>query len=158
MAGETDLLRARLDRAMEEVFGTMLGVSCARVDPGPQDDGLSVAALIGLAGALIGTLVLQADAAAARQVTALMTGAQPGAGPDEIEPVVRDAMGELANIVAGSWKGYDGNLASKCLLATPAVVTGSRYELFNQRAAIRIEETYGFDGFQCTVTVACQKA
>lgn len=153
VAEETEMLRERLDRAMEEVFSTMLGVDCARVEAGPRADGLSVAALIGLAGAMSGTVVVQGDAASAQQVAARMTGMEP----DGVDATVRDAMGELANMVAGAWKGYDQELASRCLLSTPTVVTGRRYELFSRKATVWFEAAYRFDAFRCTVTVACQR-
>lgn len=152
-AEETEILAGRLDRAMDEVFSTMLGVGCDAVESGSRPDELSVTALIGLAGIMTGTVMVQAVAAAAMRVAALMTGSEP---PD-VDATVRDAMGELANMVAGAWKGYDPELASHCLLSPPTVVTGSRYELFSKKATIRIERAYAFNGVQCAVTIACQR-
>jgi hypothetical protein len=60
--------------------------------------------------------------------------------------------------VAGAWKGYDPMLASKCLLSTPTVVVGSRYELFSRKATIRIDRVYGFEGSAFSVSVACERA
>jgi chemotaxis protein CheX len=142
-----------LDRAMGEVFGTMLGVKCIRTKEAAAIEGQTIAALIGLAGAMTGTLVLQSPSAAAMRACELMT----GVGPMEVDSTVRDAMGEMANMVAGAWKGYDPVLSSKCLLSTPTVVVGSRYELFSRRATIRIDRVYGFEGSFFSVSVACER-
>jgi chemotaxis protein CheX len=146
-------LEQYLDRAMGEVFGTMLGMSCARTESARPMAGPTIAALIGLAGAMSGTLVLQSESATGMRVSELMT----GIGTTEVDATVRDAMGEMANMVAGAWKGYDAVLASKCLLSTPTVVVGSRYELFSRRATIRIDRVYGFEGSSFSVSVACER-
>ena len=151
---EVAQLEQHLDRAMGEVFGTMLGVSCTRTEMPQAMEGPTIAALIGLAGAMSGTLVLQSESKAGMRVSELMT----GVGTTEVDTMVRDAMGEMANMVAGAWKGYDPMLASKCLLSTPTVVVGSRYELFSRRATIRIDRVYGFEESAFSVSVACERA
>ena len=152
-AAEMAQLEQNLDRAMGEVFGTMLGVSCARTESVAPMEGQTIAALIGLAGAMSGTLVLQSESKAGMRVSELMT----GVGTTEVDSTVRDAMGEMANMVAGAWKGYDAMLASKCLLSTPTVVVGSRYELFSRRATIRVDRIYGVEGSFFSVSVACER-
>jgi chemotaxis protein CheX len=147
-------LEQSLDRAMGEVFGTMIGVSCARSESAAPMKGQTIAALIGLAGALTGTLVLQSESSAAMRVSDLMT----GMSTTEVDATVRDAMGEMANMVAGAWKGYDPKLASGCLLSTPTVVVGTRYELFSRRATVRIDRVYGIEGSFFSVAVACERA
>lgn len=147
-------LERLLDRAMDEVFGTMLGVACTRTELPEWGGQQTIAALIGLAGVMTGSLVLQSDAGAAMRMTELMT----GVGPEEIDATVRDALGEMGNMVAGAWKGYDPVLASHCLLSTPTVVVGQRYELFSRKATICIDRAYAFEGFRCLVSAACQLA
>jgi chemotaxis protein CheX len=150
-------LEGYLDRAMEEVFGTMMGMECSLADD-PEHaaeamEGETVAALIGLAGALAGTVVLQCAKAGALKISACLTGMEL----TEVDAMVRDAMGEVANMVAGAWKGQDPELASRCLLSTPTVVVGSRYELFSRRALIRIDRNYKFAGHVCAITISCQR-
>lgn len=147
-------LEGFLDRAMEEVFGTMMGIACAAAGEGEPMEGETVAALIGLAGALTGTVVLQCARAGALKISGSLTGMEPA----EVDATVRDAIGEVGNMVTGAWKGYDPELASRCLLSTPTVVVGSRYELFSRRALLRIDRNYKFDGHQCAITISCQRA
>ncbi len=146
-------LEGYLDRAMEEVFGMMMGVECALAGEAEPMEGETVAALIGLAGALTGTVDLQCARAGALKISECLT----GMAPEEVDAMVRDAIGEVANMVAGAWKGQDPELASRCLLSTPTVVVGSRYELFSRRALIRIDRSYKFQGHVCAITISCQR-
>jgi hypothetical protein len=59
-------------------------------------------------------------------------------------------------MIAGAWKGFDPILASGCLLSTPTVVSGNSYELFSQRAPIRVERQYRFEELAFTVTISCE--
>lgn len=143
-----------LDRAVEEVFNTMMGVSCVPAPGagGAAPDQGSISAVVGLAGAISGSLVLHSGSEAAMRVAERMT----GIAPESVDPMVRDAMGEVGNMVAGAWKGADPVLASGCLLSTPTVVAGTSYELFSQRAPIRIERRYCFENCGLSVTLFCE--
>lgn len=141
-----------LDRATDEVFSTMLGSGCAPTQVSVAGDRGAISAVIGLAGAMSGSLVLHAGSAAACRIAARMTGVEP----EEVDALVRDAIGEVCNMVAGAWKGFDPLLASGCLLSTPTVVAGTSYELFSQRAPIRIERQYAFEDLTFTVTIFCE--
>jgi len=141
-----------LDRATDEVFSTMMGVSCAPAASESAADRGSISAVIGLAGTLSGSLVLHTSGAAAMRIAERMTGIPP----EEVDGMVRDAVGEVCNMVAGAWKGFDPALASGCLLSTPTVVAGSSYELFSQRAPIRLERSYRFEEMTLVITISCE--
>lgn len=147
-------LEGDLDRAMGEVFETMMGLGCRPAGDADGVEGETVAALIGLAGVLTGNVVVQCSRAGAMRVCGALTGVEA----TEVDPTVRDAMGELANMVAGAWKGYDPELASRCLLSTPTVVVGRKYEVFSRRALIRIERSYRFEDHLSAITISCQRA
>jgi chemotaxis protein CheX len=141
-----------LDRATDEVFSTMMGVHCDPVGETAAADGGTISAVIGLAGRMSGSLVLHAGNVTARRIAERMTGIAPA----EVDALVRDAVGEVCNMVAGAWKGLDPVLASGCLLSTPTVVAGTSYELFSQRAPIRIERRYGFEELTFIVSIFCE--
>lgn len=141
-----------LDRATDEVFSTMMGVGCAPVKGGAGTGQGTISAVIGLAGALSGSLVLHTSADAAMRIAERMM----GTAPEEVDGMVRDAVGEVCNMVAGAWKGLDPALASGCLLSTPTVVAGTSYELFSQRAPIRIERSYRFEEMTIVITISCE--
>jgi chemotaxis protein CheX len=142
-----------LDRATNEVFSTMMGVGCAPAAGEIAEDGESISAVIGLAGALSGSLVLCTSSEAAMRMAEKMM----GMAPPEVDEMVRDAIGEVCNMVAGAWKGFDPSLASGCLLSTPTVVAGASYELFSQKAPIRIKRGYLFEKLTFRVTVTCER-
>ncbi len=138
-----------LDRAVVEVFSIMVGVSCAPTEPSPAEQTETVSAVVGLAGALSGALVLRAGLKVAERMAERMAG-MPA------EPVlVHDAAGEVCNMVAGAWKALDAKLSGGCLLSTPTVVAGDRYELFGERAPLRIERTYCFEEQMFSLTLFC---
>jgi chemotaxis protein CheX len=143
-----------LDRAADEVFSTMMGVACTPAEGAATSGRETISAVIGLAGAMSGSLVLRSGNAAAMRIAERMTGVPPA----EVDAIVRDAVGEVANMVAGAWKGFDPVLASGCLLSTPTVVAGTSYQLFSQRASIRIERSYRFDDQTLTITVFCERS
>lgn len=147
-------LTANLDRAVDEVFRTMLGVECGPASENPETGGGTISAVIGLAGALSGSLVLQSGEAAARCMAGRMTGTEP----EEVDPMVRDAIGEIANMVAGAWKGFDPELSCGCLLSTPTVIAGTSYQLFSQRAPMRLERAYRFEDQSLIVSLFCDLA
>jgi chemotaxis protein CheX len=150
---ETAQFEINLDRATDEVFTTMVGASCAPAtggSTGPEAE--TISAVIGLAGALSGSLVLHSSATAAMRIVERMTGIEP----DGVDAMVRDAVGEVCNMVAGAWKGLDPALASGCLLSTPTVVAGTSYQLFSQRAPIRIERRYRFEELTLAISISCE--
>lgn len=90
-------LEGYLDRAMAEVFEKMMGLCCGPAGEVEAAEGETVAALIGLAGALTGTVVVQCSRAGAMRACGALTGVES----TEVDETVRDAMGELANIGGG---------------------------------------------------------
>ncbi|MGC2638663.1 MAG: chemotaxis protein CheX [Acidobacteriaceae bacterium] len=149
---DTSRFEENLDRAAEEVLGTMMGVLCSPVEEFRERRGETISAVIGLAGAMSGSLVLRSGFRAALRMTELMTGVAPAG----IDAIVRDAVGEVCNMLAGAWKGRDPRLCAGCLLSTPTVVAGSCYELFSERAPVRIERSYRFEETTFTVTLFCE--
>jgi len=141
-----------LDRATDEVFSTMMGVACAPDRKPAARDGETISAVIGLAGALSGSLILHTSGPAAMRIAERMIGLAPA----EVDGMVRDAIGEVCNMIAGAWKGFNASLASGCLLSTPTVVAGTSYELFSERAPIRLERSYRFEEMTFVITIACE--
>lgn len=138
-----------LDRAADDVFSTMMGVSCTPAEKRAVEERETISAVIGLAGAMSGSLVLHSGKASALRMAELLA----GFAPEGVDAMVRDAIGEICNMLAGAWKGFDPVLSSGCLLSTPTVVAGSSYELFSERAPFRLERSYRFEEMTFTLTV-----
>jgi chemotaxis protein CheX len=150
--GQVGRFEEFLDRAAEEVFSTMMGVHCVPVDQYRMRERETISAVIGLAGAMSGSIVLRSESRAAMRMAEHMT----GVAPSEVDALVRDAVGEVCNMLAGAWKGFDPELCAGCLLSTPTVVAGSSYELFSQRATVRIERSYRFAEMNFTMIIFCE--
>jgi chemotaxis protein CheX len=149
---EADRPELRLDHAVGEVFGTMMAVDCLPIEDSVAMEHETISAVIGMAGALSGSMVLHSGSRTAISMAERLTGLLP----DGVDAMVRDAVGEVCNMIAGAWKGADPMLASGCLLSTPTVVAGSSYELFSQRAPMRLERSYRFADCIFSITLFCE--
>ena len=90
-----------LDASVEEVFQLMLGVSCRRDSSPMIQEPESVTAVVGFGGLLSGACVFRSGSTAAMKIAAHMTGMEFS----EIDDTVKDGIGEICNMLAGSWKG-----------------------------------------------------
>lgn len=140
-----------LDASVDEVFQLMLGVGCQRELPPLAEEAESVTAVVGFGGLLSGACVLRSGGSAARKLAARMTGMEF----DAMDDTVKDGVGEICNMLAGSWKGKVPELAAHCGLSVPAVITGRDYKLHVQAPEFRLQHIYSFDGARFEVTIIC---
>lgn len=141
-----------MDDSVQEVFNLMMGIACEPCVDCQVSGQKSISAVIGLAGATSGACMVSSDVQAALR----MAGALMGMKLDALDDTVRDAIGEISNMVAGAWKGKIPALASACMLSTPTVVTGTNYQLHVQRPESRIERCYKFEELAFSVTLVCE--
>lgn len=80
-------------------------------------------AMVGLAGTYNGLVSVHIPWPLAISFTSLMLGMEVS----EIDDDVNDAMGEIANMIAGSFKQHLSKGGSDIQLSTPSVVNGSDY-------------------------------
>jgi chemotaxis protein CheX len=140
-----------LDASVDEVFRLMLGTHCRR-DAGegiPQPD--LVTAVVGFGGVLSGACVFRTGGATAREIASRMT----GMSFEEIDDTVKDGIGEICNMLAGAWKSKVPDLAARCGLSVPAVITGSDYKLHVQAPEFQLNHVYCFDGSSFSVSIIC---
>ena len=111
----------QLDDVVLEVFEQMLARSC---EPGPCVTGCDAApeepgfaACVQFTGALEGTCALHLDPCSAAQLTESLTGEAPEPDPE----LASDAVGELCNMIAGSWKSRLRPELAACHLSSPRV-------------------------------------
>jgi chemotaxis protein CheX len=140
-----------LDASVEEVFRLMLGVGCRRDYRPPQIESESITAVVGFGGHLSGACIFRTCGSTAVQIAAQMTGMTF----DEIDDTVKDAIGEICNMVAGVWKGRAPELAARCDLSVPAVITGRDYNLHVETLEFQIDHVYRFGQGNFSVTVMC---
>ena len=141
-----------LDDAVDEVFRLMMGAPCMPVEERTAEGTETITAVIGLAGAMSGACTLRCGLDTALRMAECMVGARPL----ELDGMVKDAIGEVCNMVAGAWKGKHSVLAGGCMLSTPAVVTGTNYQLHMQQQEFRIDHTYRFEGHMLRISIICE--
>jgi len=149
---QTEHYAQHLDEAVDEVFSLMMGMPCVAVGESPIEEHETISAVIGLAGVMSGACVLQSGEKVALRIAECLTG-MPIL---ELDATVKDAVGEVCNMVAGAWKGKLPALASGCMLSTPTVVTGTNYQLHTQRAEFQMERYYKFESFTFSFSIICE--
>lgn len=141
-----------LDASVDEVFATMLGLACRREPaPLPAPEGESVTAVVGFGGAITGACIFSSSAESAR----LLAGHMTGSCFATVDDTVKDAMGEICNMLAGAWKARLPTLAAGCNLSIPAVITGSAYGLRVHAATFRLDHVYRFAESNFSVSLLC---
>jgi chemotaxis protein CheX len=141
-----------LDASVEEVFRMMLGVNCQRyTGPAEIAEPVSVTAVVGFGGLLSGACVFRSGASAAIKIATHMTGMKL----EEVDDTVKDGIGELCNMLAGSWKGKVPDLAANCGLSIPTVITGRDYNLHVQAPEFKLHHSFKFDDTSFEVTIIC---
>jgi chemotaxis protein CheX len=140
-----------LDSSVEEVFHMMLGAECYHVDEMPVEESETITAVVGFGGLLSGACVFRSGSTTALEIAGRLTGMEFA----EIDDTVKDAIGEVCNMLAGAWKGRVPDLSANCGLSIPAVITGSNYQIHVQAPEFRLHHTYRFDEAIFAVTIIC---
>jgi chemotaxis protein CheX len=114
---------------IREVFSTMVGMEDllhlpSLIEPMTHFEDC-VTAMIGLAGTYSGMVNVHTPKALALQITSSMLGMDV----EEMNEDVSDALGEIANMVAGSFKQHLTRCGADTRISTPSVVTGSDYDV-----------------------------
>jgi chemotaxis protein CheX len=118
-------LLSTLRSATEEVFDTMLALPL-QVEPpvtGPHYVPANVVAAVALAGHRRGLVVVHASLTAARRITSRMLGIPQ----HEVAGEVPDAMGEIANMVAGTFRNRLAAVEPASDISVPMVTIGTDF-------------------------------
>ena len=111
--------------AIRGVFTTMVGVATTverphvKAQPAPSYD---VSSIIGFSGDVVGSVVVSFQKSAAEKLATAFAGSPI----DPASPDFADALGELANMIAGSAKKHLGAAAT---ITVPSVVIGSGHSI-----------------------------
>jgi chemotaxis protein CheX len=121
----TEQLIGHLDKDVREIFSTMVGVelpqSQTTVTVTKFQD--CVTAMIGFAGSYHGMISINTP-----QTVALVFASQMlGMEITECDDDVRDALGEIANMIGGSFKHHFIKDGHEVRLSTPSVMSGNEY-------------------------------
>ena len=136
-----DRFTQALDHAAAEVFEMMVGTPLGPSDQATLPRVVDYTAMIGLAGDLCGVLCFRCSINSAGAIAAKMLGMDECTSAESI----RDALGEICNMVAGSFKSQLSDIANQCMLSVPTVVSGKDYELFPLADGLRIQVSKSFE-------------
>jgi len=141
-----------LESAVREIFSVMLDMTLDRVsiDP-PLIADLTV--MVGINGAMRGVIGMHTNAATACRLASLLLGAET----DEFDERVLDAVGEIANMIAGSFKSKAPGLGEKCALSVPTVIAGADYHLHLASNGDHVEMSVSFEGSPLWLTLDIRK-
>jgi chemotaxis protein CheX len=137
-----------LRQSSREVFEIMLG---SRLEPAQPEKigGVEFTAMVGLAGCVCGVLSLHCGHQSATLVAARML----HLAPEQAAEHAWDALGEVANMVAGNFKNKIDHMSDKCLLSVPTVITGADYAFHSLADSGPMTLWFRFDGKPLQVTL-----
>ena len=122
-----ELLSKHLIHDVIDIFGTMVGLEDLLHLPVPIDPVTEfkdcISSLVGLAGTYNGLVSLHMPSRLALAATSGMIGMEV----DSLGDDVTDAMGEIANMIAGSFKQHLSKGGLDTHISTPSVVYGKEY-------------------------------
>jgi chemotaxis protein CheX len=117
-------------------FETMVNISPRRGKPfiskDPSRAMTDVSGVIGITGDVDGWVAIRLSRDTALEITARMTGEEK----KYIDSMVRDAIAEAVNIVAGSAKSEFSSKGQRFTIAIPTVVVGDDHSLSQARGTI----------------------
>lgn len=132
-----DIKKAILD-SITEVFDTMLSMDVEYIEQVGQSHlyGERMLGSVNLVGEVMGIVNIQIGRDCSREITCAMLGIED----DEIEGIddIKDAIGELCNMVGGNLKSNLCDAGLTCKLSTPILTTGKDYHC-NSRDMTRKE-------------------
>jgi len=140
-----------LELAAREVFEMMLGssVGLRESNADQHEDAFDITSMVGLAGQLCGILSIRCGQKTALRMAAKMLGTTPEAFGQEVQ----DALGEIANMVAGNFKNKISGLSEGCMLSVPTVITGNDYTMHSLADTAGLELPLNFEGDPFLVTL-----
>ena len=134
----------------QEIFSSMIMLDVTPGEPYKNKDSVqtdSISGIIGLAGNIKGLLAIHLPTKAALTITTAFLGMDV----EEIDEDVRDAIGELANMLGGSLKASLDPKGSEIKLSMPTSVTGNEYSIDTIADAEEITVPFDLDGITFTV-------
>jgi len=152
-----ELLSQQLMRDVKEIFVTMVGLDDlmhlpVQIDPVTNFKDC-ISSLVGLAGTYNGLVSLHMPHSLAIKATSCMLGMEMA----EIDDDVNDAMGEIANMITGSFKQHLSKSGLDISLSTPSVVYGKEYVISLGNNPDQITVRFATDDDWFMVAVAFEK-
>ena len=114
----------RMSETTRELFASMMGLHAVEGPLVELPDAVArteIVALVGLSGGSVGVVGVYSSGSLARRIA----GALLDTEPEEVDDEVRDAFGEVANIIAGNVATFLGDKGETIQLSLPTVIVGN---------------------------------
>ncbi len=132
-----ELIRSYINRAVGDVFRTMLGrepsssyhadsAEAARLQA-VEGNRPQIVGTVGFVGDINGLIYLHLDLAFARLCTSHLLGMSDAELNEAGDDVINDAIGELTNMTVGTFKNALCDAGYPCKLTIPSIVRGSNF-------------------------------
>jgi chemotaxis protein CheX len=143
----TEVNAETVTQIVESIFATMMELEVSASDKAwhPADDRLT--SCINIEGDWNGAVSLECNQAQACRFAGQLLCMDP---PNSVDNDVRDALGELANMIGGNLKS---TMAVNSRLSMPSVIDGGQYELRICGTEVQDRLAFQFDGGHFWVTV-----
>jgi chemotaxis protein CheX len=138
-----------LELSVREVFDIMLGTRLEFLGSAADRCEAMFTALVGLAGSLRGVLSIRCS----DQTSRIIAGKMLGMPLDAVDNDSWDALGEIANMIAGNFKGKLSGAGNHCMLSVPTIIVGSNYEARAMAGGNIIEIVLEFENRPLWVTL-----
>lgn len=150
-------LEALATNAVSSVFNMMLDTdakldSAMKIDDAAYASGVQlpidttqvlIAGTVGFIGNITGIIYIFMDLPLAMKVTCTLLDLTPEEIEAEGHETVNDAIGELTNMIVGTFKNDLSNKGYECRMTIPSILRGSNYTIEPAEAALR--RVYKFD-------------
>jgi chemotaxis protein CheX len=120
---QTEIEIDMLERIVKSVFNTMLDLAVSNSEIGQQPKSSRLTSFVQMTGDWNGAVLLECSPRQACLFAGRMLAMDP---PDAVDDDVRDALGELANVIGGNLKC---GMSAGVRLSMPTVLEGSDYDL-----------------------------
>lgn len=139
-----EALVSSLVSAIEEVFDTMLATPLVRqpIVAGAANVPANVVATVAFAGHRRGLVVVYSSMIAARAIT----GSMLGIPVEDVNGEVPDAMGEVANMVAGTFRNRLAAFEPSSDISVPTVTIGTEFATLYSSAVQRTRCPFDMQG------------
>jgi chemotaxis protein CheX len=116
----------KIDQTLQEIFRNMFNEESCLIPREQVSAEIGMSAIIGFAGNLSGVLSLHFSRSSASKIASALLGMEIAEGDE----MIRDAMGEMANMVAGGFKNRVSGNVETLKISIPSVIEGKGYKTY----------------------------
>ncbi len=115
-----------IDQTLKEIFLSMFSEQASLIPKEEVPGEIGMSAIIGFAGNMSGVLSLHFSRSSASKIASALLGMEVQEGDE----MIRDAMGEMANMVAGGFKNRISGAKDTLKISIPTVIEGKGYKTY----------------------------